>query len=128
MKTVYTLLGMAIVTVLTAPALQATPGPTVNGETSADVCPQVLPHTGVAEPPDRLREQIWSAFARMRQLVIDWVYPDTSAKAAGTRVRKQMQSIKQAAQAVRNRVLEIKSAPGEKFDVGQVTLIVKPYV
>ncbi len=31
-------------------------------------------------------------------------------KAAGTRVRKQMQKIKQAAQFVRNRVLEIRSA------------------
>jgi hypothetical protein len=31
-------------------------------------------------------------------------------KAAGTRVRKQMQKIKQAAQLVRNRVLEIRSA------------------
>ncbi len=31
-------------------------------------------------------------------------------KAAGTRVRKQMQKIKQAAQAVRNRVLELRSA------------------
>lgn len=31
-------------------------------------------------------------------------------KAAGTRVRKQMQKIKQAAQVVRNRVLEIRSA------------------
>jgi hypothetical protein len=30
-------------------------------------------------------------------------------KAAGTRVRKQMQKIKQAAQEVRNRVLEIRS-------------------
>jgi tripartite-type tricarboxylate transporter receptor subunit TctC len=30
-------------------------------------------------------------------------------KAAGTRVRKQMQLIKQAAQVVRNRVLEIRS-------------------
>lgn len=30
-------------------------------------------------------------------------------KAAGTRVRKQMQNIKQAAQEVRNRVLEIRS-------------------
>jgi hypothetical protein len=29
-------------------------------------------------------------------------------KAAGTRVRKQMQDIKQAAQAVRNRILEIR--------------------
>jgi hypothetical protein len=30
-------------------------------------------------------------------------------KAAGTRVRKQMQKIKQASQLVRNRVLEIRS-------------------
>lgn len=30
-------------------------------------------------------------------------------KAAGTRVRKQMQRVKQAAQAVRNRILEIRS-------------------
>jgi hypothetical protein len=30
-------------------------------------------------------------------------------KAAGTRVRKQMQQIKQATQAVRNKVLEIRS-------------------
>ncbi len=30
-------------------------------------------------------------------------------KAAGTRVRKQMQQIKQAAQAVRNKVLELRS-------------------
>jgi CspA family cold shock protein len=32
-------------------------------------------------------------------------------KAAGTRVRKQMQRIKQAAQLVRNQILEIRSAP-----------------
>ncbi len=31
-------------------------------------------------------------------------------KAAGTRVRKQMQDIKQSAQNVRNRILEIRSA------------------
>ena len=31
-------------------------------------------------------------------------------KAAGTRVRKQMQNIKQAAQTVRSRVLELRSA------------------
>ena len=31
-------------------------------------------------------------------------------KAAGTRVRKQMQRVKQASQNVRNRVLEIRSA------------------
>jgi len=32
-------------------------------------------------------------------------------KAAGTRVRKQMQAVKQAAQEVRNRVLELRSEP-----------------
>jgi len=31
-------------------------------------------------------------------------------KAAGTRVRKQMQQVKQAAQVVRSRILEIRSA------------------
>jgi len=31
-------------------------------------------------------------------------------KAAGTRVRKQMQAVKQAAQAVRNRILEIRTS------------------
>ena len=31
-------------------------------------------------------------------------------KAAGTRVRKQMQKVKQAAQLVRSRILEIRSA------------------
>ena len=31
-------------------------------------------------------------------------------KAAGTRVRKQMQKVKQAAQSVRSRILEIRSA------------------
>ncbi len=30
-------------------------------------------------------------------------------KAAGTRIRKQMQQIKQAAQAVRNKILEIRT-------------------
>jgi len=32
-------------------------------------------------------------------------------RAAGTRVRKQMQKIKQASQNVRNRILEIRSVP-----------------
>ena len=35
---------------------------------------------------------------------------DGGNKAAGTRVRKQMQDIKKAAQTVRNSVLEIRSA------------------
>ncbi len=34
---------------------------------------------------------------------------DGGNKAAGTRVRKQMQQIKQAAQLVRNRILEIRA-------------------
>jgi len=34
-------------------------------------------------------------------------------KAAGTRVRKQMQEIKRASQAVRNRILEVRSAESE---------------
>jgi predicted nucleic acid-binding Zn-ribbon protein len=34
-------------------------------------------------------------------------------KAAGTRVRKQMQQIKQAAQALRNKVLELRSTTEE---------------
>ena len=33
-------------------------------------------------------------------------------KAAGTRVRKQMQQIKQAAQTVRSKILEIRSTEG----------------
>ncbi len=49
------------------------------------------------------------------KVLIDEIEADISKaeggnKAAGTRVRKQMQKIKQAAQVVRNRVLEIRSA------------------
>jgi len=48
------------------------------------------------------------------KVLIDEIEADISKaeggnKAAGTRVRKQMQKIKQAAQVVRNRVLEIRS-------------------
>ncbi len=35
---------------------------------------------------------------------------DGGNRAAGTRVRKQMQKVKQASQLVRNRILEIRSA------------------
>jgi len=35
---------------------------------------------------------------------------DGGNRAAGTRVRKQMQKVKQASQVVRNRILEIRSA------------------
>jgi hypothetical protein len=49
------------------------------------------------------------------KVLIDEIEADISKaeggnKAAGTRVRKQMQKIKQSAQVVRNRVLEIRSA------------------
>jgi len=49
------------------------------------------------------------------KVLIDEIEGDVSKaeggnKAAGTRVRKQMQKVKQAAQLVRNRILEIKSA------------------
>ena len=49
------------------------------------------------------------------KVLVDEIESDISKaeggnKAAGTRVRKQMQRIKQAAQLVRNRVLEIRSA------------------
>jgi len=46
-------------------------------------------------------------------------------KAAGTRVRKQMQRIKQAAQDVRNRILEIRSLLGVRkgFRPGGVVFI-----
>ncbi len=50
------------------------------------------------------------------KVLVDEIEADISKaeggnKAAGTRVRKQMQSIKQAAQSVRNRILEVRSAP-----------------
>jgi len=49
------------------------------------------------------------------KVLVDEIEADISKaeggnKAAGTRVRKQMQKIKQASQNVRNRVLEIRSA------------------
>lgn len=49
----------------------------------------------------------------LKQLVVETEADISKAeggnKAAGTRVRKQMQKIKQAAQTVRNRILEIRS-------------------
>jgi hypothetical protein len=49
------------------------------------------------------------------KVLVDEIEADISKaqggnKAAGTRVRKQMQRIKQAAQLVRNSILEIRSA------------------
>lgn len=46
--------------------------------------------------------------ALVAEIEADVSKADGGNKAAGTRVRKQMQQIKQAAQAVRNRVLEIR--------------------
>ena len=53
------------------------------------------------------------AYENLKQLVAE-IETDISKaeggnKAAGTRVRKQMQKIKQAAQAVRNTILEVRS-------------------
>jgi hypothetical protein len=53
------------------------------------------------------------AYEDLKQLVaeieVDINKAEGGNKAAGTRVRKQMQTIKQAAQNVRNTVLEIRS-------------------
>ena len=114
MKTRDVVCGVLLVVALAKSTAQATPGPMVNTGASAHICTQAPPSTAVLEPPYRLREQIWTAFARMRQFLIDRVYPDPPAKAAGTRVRKQMQKVKQAAQVVRNRVLEIRSVKQQR--------------
>lgn len=53
---------------------------------------------------DRLKEIVASAEE-------DIIKADKGNKAAGTRVRKTMQDIKAAAQAVRVKVLELKSGP-----------------
>jgi hypothetical protein len=54
------------------------------------------------------------AYEELKQLVAEIEADINKAeggnKAAGTRVRKQMQAIKQAAQNVRNTVLEIRSS------------------
>lgn len=47
--------------------------------------------------------------ALVEQIESDVDKAEGGNKAAGTRVRKQMQEIKQAAQKVRNRILEIRS-------------------
>jgi hypothetical protein len=110
MKKLDTLLGTVIVIALITPASQATSGPMVTTGAAPHICTQAPPSTAVVQPPGRLGEQIWRALARVRQFVIGRVCPDPPAEATGTRVRKQMQKVKQAAQVVRNRVLEIRSA------------------
>ena len=58
-------------------------------------------------------EAIMQEYETLKKLVeeadSDIKKADGGNKAAGTRVRKQMQQIKQAAQVVRNKVLEIRS-------------------
>ena len=48
--------------------------------------------------------------AQVAETEVDISKAEGGNKAAGTRVRKQMQKIKQAAQSVRNRILEIRSS------------------
>ena len=48
--------------------------------------------------------------ALITEIEVDIGKAEGGNKAAGTRVRKQMQDIKKAAQAVRSRILEIRSA------------------
>ena len=47
--------------------------------------------------------------AQVAETEVDISKAEGGNKAAGTRVRKQMQKVKQAAQLVRNRILEIRS-------------------
>ncbi len=53
-------------------------------------------------------------YEALKRLVVETEFDVNKAeggnKAAGTRVRKQMQDIKKAAQAVRNAILELRSA------------------
>ena len=48
--------------------------------------------------------------ALVAEIEVDISKAEGGNKAAGTRVRKQMQKIKQASQALRNRILEIRSS------------------
>jgi len=58
------------------------------------------------EEYDRLKEVVASAEE-------DIIKADKGNKAAGTRVRKAMQDVKQAAQVVRKRVLELREQPDQ---------------
>ena len=57
------------------------------------------------------------AYEELKRLVEaaaeDVAKAEAGNKAAGTRVRKHMQEVKRAAQAVRNTILEMRSAKGE---------------
>ncbi len=58
-------------------------------------------------------EPLMQAYARLKELVEsaadDVAKASGGNKAAGTRVRKTMQDIKEAAQAVRKKILEVRS-------------------
>ena len=61
-------------------------------------------------------ETIMTEYEELKKLVeeaeSDIKKAEGGNKAAGTRVRKQMQQIKQAAQTVRSKVLELRSTEG----------------
>ena len=59
---------------------------------------------------DYLMQQYEDLKALVAEIETDVSKAEGGNKAAGTRVRKQMQKIKQAAQVVRNSILEIRSA------------------
>ncbi len=59
---------------------------------------------------DYLMQEYESLKALVAEIEGDISKSEGGNRAAGTRVRKQMQKIKQAAQVVRSRILEIRSA------------------
>jgi cold shock CspA family protein len=84
-----------------------------SGYTSQDA--SALYHAVLIYPPDGeidLGHSSWSPLATGGTVMV-WThnspFADSGQRVLGTRVRKQMQKIKQAAQTVRNRVLEIRS-------------------
>ena len=58
---------------------------------------------------DYLMQEYESLKVLVAEIEADISKAEGGNKAAGTRVRKQMQSIKQAAQVVRSKILEIRS-------------------
>jgi uncharacterized protein YhaN len=59
---------------------------------------------------DYLMQEYEDLKALIAEIEADVNKAEGGNKAAGTRVRKEMQKVKQAAQSVRNRILEIRSA------------------
>jgi len=62
---------------------------------------------------DSLMQEYETLKALVAEIEADINKAEGGNKAAGTRVRKQMQAIKQAAQSVRNKILELKSKKEE---------------